>query len=168
MLGVKNEVVPTDNGTTSVNEFERNWVKRDRGSSVGIATRYGLDGPRIESRLGAEFSSTLQTGPGVHPASHTIKRPGPDVDNPRPCSVEVKERVQLYIYSPSGPSWSVLGWTFYFLLFFPPLSHDKTRNNCPFPTITRPKVAVSWGVIPCSMLDVWNMCARLPDYNAFT
>jgi len=27
-----------------------------------------------------------------------------------PSSAEVKERVQLY-YSPSGPSWTVLGWT---------------------------------------------------------
>jgi hypothetical protein len=26
-------------------------------------------------------------------------------------SVEVKERVELYLYSPSGPSWPVLGWT---------------------------------------------------------
>ena len=30
---------------------------------------------------------------------------------PTPSSVEVKERVQLYLYSPSGPSWPVLGWT---------------------------------------------------------
>jgi hypothetical protein len=28
-----------------------------------------------------------------------------------PSSTEVKERVELYIYSPSGPSWPVLGWT---------------------------------------------------------
>jgi len=26
-------------------------------------------------------------------------------------SAEVKERVELYLYSPSGPSWAVLGWT---------------------------------------------------------
>ena len=28
-----------------------------------------------------------------------------------PSSAEVKERVELYICSPSGPSWPVLGWT---------------------------------------------------------
>jgi len=28
---------------------------------------------------------------------------------PTPSSAEVKERVQLYIYSTSGPSWPVLG-----------------------------------------------------------
>jgi len=25
---------------------------------------------------------------------------------------EVKERVELYLYSTSGPLWSVVGWTF--------------------------------------------------------
>jgi len=28
-----------------------------------------------------------------------------------PCSAEVKEVVELYLYSPSGFSWYVLGWT---------------------------------------------------------
>ena len=42
------------------------------GSSVGIATGYGLDGPGIESRWGARFSATAQTGPGAHPASCTM------------------------------------------------------------------------------------------------
>jgi hypothetical protein len=30
-------------------------------------------------------------------------------DHPYPSSVKVKERIKLYIYSPSGPSWLVLG-----------------------------------------------------------
>ena len=34
------------------------------GSSVGIATGYGLDGPGIESR--SRFSASVQTGPGAH------------------------------------------------------------------------------------------------------
>jgi hypothetical protein len=37
-----------------------------------IATGYGLDGPRIESRWGARFSAPLQTGPEAHPASCTM------------------------------------------------------------------------------------------------
>jgi hypothetical protein len=36
------------------------------------ATRYGLDGPRIESRWGARFSALVHTGPGAHPASCTM------------------------------------------------------------------------------------------------
>jgi hypothetical protein len=42
------------------------------GSSVGIATGYGLDGPGIESRWGARFFVFVQTGPGAHPASCTM------------------------------------------------------------------------------------------------
>ena len=38
-----------------------------------------------------------------------LKRPGCEVDHPSPSSAEVNERVQLYLYSPSGPSWPVLG-----------------------------------------------------------
>jgi hypothetical protein len=33
-----------------------------------------------------------------------VKQPRRGVDHPPPSSVEVKERVELYLYSPSGPS----------------------------------------------------------------
>ena len=86
-----------------------------RVSSVGIATRYGLDGPRIESR-GDESFRTLPDRPWGHPSSYTmgtgfctgVKRPGRGVDHP--SSTEVKGRVELNLYSPSAPSWPVLGW----------------------------------------------------------
>ena len=42
------------------------------GSVVGIATGYGLGGPGIESRWGARFFVTVQTGLGAHPASCTM------------------------------------------------------------------------------------------------
>jgi len=42
------------------------------GSSVGIATGYGLDGPGIESRWRTRFSAPVQTGPGAHPAFCTM------------------------------------------------------------------------------------------------
>ena len=56
------------------------------------------------------FSALSQSGSGVHPASYTmgtgsfpgVKRPGRGVDHPPPSSAEVKERVELYLYSPSG------------------------------------------------------------------
>jgi hypothetical protein len=34
------------------------------------------------------------------------------VDHPPPSSAEVRERVELYLYSLSEPSWSVVGWTY--------------------------------------------------------
>ena len=89
---------------------------RSHDSSVSIATRYGLDGLGIESRWGARFSALVQTGPGAQPASYTmgtgpfrgVKRPGRQ-DHPLPASAEVNERVELYLYAPYGPSWTVLG-----------------------------------------------------------
>ena len=61
-----------------------------RDSSVGIATRCGLDGPGIESRWGTRFSAPVPTGPGAHPASCTmgtgsfpgVKQSGHGVDHP--------------------------------------------------------------------------------------
>ena len=43
-----------------------------RDCSVGTATRYGLDDPRIESRWGAGVSAPVQTDPGAHPASYIM------------------------------------------------------------------------------------------------
>jgi hypothetical protein len=67
--------------------------------------------------VGARFSAPVQTGPGAHPTSYTMgtgsfvgeKRPGHGIDHPSPSSAEVKERVELYLYFPFGPSWPVLG-----------------------------------------------------------
>jgi hypothetical protein len=66
------------------------------------------------------FSAPVQTGPGAHPASYTmvtgclpggVKRPGRDANHPTPSSAEVKEIVEIYFFSPFGPSWPVLGRT---------------------------------------------------------
>jgi len=75
----------------------------------------GRSGDRIP--LGARFSTPVQTDPGDHPASYTmdtvsfpgIKRPGRGFDHPPLSNAEVKERVELYLYTPSGPSWHVPG-----------------------------------------------------------
>ena len=37
-------------------------------SLVGLAIRYGLDGPGFESRWEARFSAPVHTGAGAHPA----------------------------------------------------------------------------------------------------
>ena len=88
-----------------------------RNSSVGTATCYWLDGPGIESRWGARFSAPVQTGPGAYPAFCTmgtssfpgVKRPGSGADHPPPSKCRGQERVGLYLYSPSGTSWPVMG-----------------------------------------------------------
>ena len=69
--------------------------------------------------MAATFSAPVQTGPGAHPASYTVgtgpfpgvKRPGRGVNHPPPSSTEVKERVELFLYTSSGTSWTLLGRT---------------------------------------------------------
>ena len=69
-------------------------------SSVGIATRYGLDGPGIESRRKSNFLHPSIPVLVLTPTSCTtatvsfpvLKWPGPSLDHP-PSSAEVKERV---------------------------------------------------------------------------
>ena len=69
--------------------------------------------------VGARFSAPVQTGPGPHPASYTMgtgsfrgKTAGAWRWPPTSSISEVKERVELYLYTPpSGPSWPVTGWT---------------------------------------------------------
>ena len=74
------------------------------GSVVGIA---GRSGDRIP--VGGRFSAPVQTGPEA-PASLLYNgyrvfpggkmRPGRDADPSSPSSAEVKNRVELYLYSP--------------------------------------------------------------------
>ena len=92
---------------------------RGRDSSVGIATRYGLDGPGIESQWGWDF--LLQSRPALGPTQPLIQwvsshSPGGKAAGawrwpPTPSSAEIKEKVELYLYSPFGPLWPVIGWT---------------------------------------------------------
>ena len=66
----------------------------------------------------ARFSASVHTDPVAHPASYTmgtgslsrgVNLSGRGVNHPPSSMVEVKERVELYLYSASGPSWPVPG-----------------------------------------------------------
>jgi hypothetical protein len=91
----------------------------------------GQSGDRIP--VEARFSAPVQTGAGAHPASYTmgtgsfpgVKRPGRGVNHGPPSSAEVKERVELYIYSPSGPSWHVLRELCLYLCIY---THTQTHT----------------------------------------
>jgi hypothetical protein len=101
-----------------------------RDSSVGIATRYRLDGHCIESRWGRDFphlsrptalgptQPPVQCIPGLFSSVEVKERVGP-TQPPVQCipgifsSVEVKERVE-----PPGPLLQVLGWRIPFYVFF--------------------------------------------------
>jgi hypothetical protein len=73
-----------------------------------------------------------------------IKRPGRGVDPPSPSSAEVKERVRLYLFSPSGPSWPVIGRTLLLPLFiylFILFIHPRT-GHCTLVFCTQNKVSL--------------------------
>ena len=99
-----------------------------RDSSVSIVTRYVLEDPRIESRWRRDF--LLPSTPALWPTEPRtfgtgslfpeVKRPRRGVNRPSTSSAQVKERVEIYLYSPSESSWPVVRRTlplpFYHLL----------------------------------------------------
>jgi len=131
----------------------------NRESSVGIATRYELCGPGIESRWGTRFFTPVLTGLLAYPASYTrstesfpeVKRPRLGSNHPHSSSAEVKERVELYLYSSSGSSLPVLVWTFLTLPFM--ASETHTEDFCAMKTCS----VVGWyqrfGVTNCFCLQ---------------
>ena len=93
-------------------------------SVVAIATRYRLDGLGIESQRG-QILRTHPDRPWDLPSLlyNGYRVPSPGVKwlgcgiRPPPPSAEVKERIELYLYSPPGPLWRVIGWTLAFTFY---------------------------------------------------
>jgi len=96
------------------------------GSPICIATRYGMDGSGIESRCVWNIP---------HPSRTALKPNLPPVQwvpllfstskvacawrwYPPPYSAKVKERIELWLYSTSGPLWLVLGRTLRLISLF--------------------------------------------------
>jgi hypothetical protein len=73
-------------------------------SSVGIATRYRLDGPGIGSRWERDFP---------HPCGRCVA-----LTTYPQLTPTLKKRVQMHLYSPSGPSWPVIGRTLALSYYF--------------------------------------------------
>jgi hypothetical protein len=95
-----------------------------------------LESPGIESLLETRFSAPAQNCLGTHQipvqwdtgsflGEGSVKRPGCGIEHPLASSDEVKERVQIYLYFPPGPSWFVLDWTSSFL----PLGSPNDVHN---------------------------------------
>jgi hypothetical protein len=66
--------------------------------------------------VGARFSAPVQNGPGAHPASYTmgtgsfpgVSGWGVGLTTHPHLEPRLRKWLQLYFYSPSGPSWLVL------------------------------------------------------------
>jgi hypothetical protein len=72
-----------------------------------------------ENKIGilveAKFSAPVQTGTGAHIMGTGlfpwVKRPRRSLNHPPPSSAEVKEKVELYLYSSSGTLCPIVGRT---------------------------------------------------------
>jgi hypothetical protein len=77
------------------------------GIVVGWMVRGGGEISHIHSDRPWSPPSSLHNGYWVPFLG--VKQLGHGADHPPPSNTEVKERVELYLYSPSGPSWPVPG-----------------------------------------------------------
>ena len=129
--------LPTCNNALHLHLQFTFWIRVVSGP--GWLSRYSdslwADSPGIESRWRARFSAPVQTGPGG-PSSLLYngyrrflgsKTAGGWRWPPRP-SAKVKERVEVFLCSPSGPSRPVLGWS---LPFYTSCSF-KVNDVCGF------------------------------------
>jgi len=92
------------------------FIPVGRDSSVGEANCYGLDGPGSNAGGGEIFRNRPDSPwgpPGLVQNWYQVIPVGKTARAwhwpPIPSSAEVKESVELYLYSPSGTSWAVLG-----------------------------------------------------------
>jgi hypothetical protein len=104
------------------------YILHGPGSSVGIATDYGLETVQGSNPGGGEIFRTRPDRPWGHPASCTmstgsfprVQWPGRGADHPCPFSRRGWDWVRLYLNSPSGPLVACyrVNFTFYHIYFF--------------------------------------------------
>ena len=94
-------------------------------TGIAYSLRNGWFDDRIT--MGARFFAPAKNSPGAYPLvftmttmsfSQAVKRQGGGVDYTFSSSSEFKNKVQLYLYSSSGPSWPFSRMTFTFTFTF--------------------------------------------------
>jgi hypothetical protein len=70
-----------------------------RAGRSGDRIQWGRDVPHLSRPALGPIQPPIQWVPALF---RGVKRPGPGVDHPPPSSAEVKERADLYLYSPSA------------------------------------------------------------------
>ena len=86
--------------------------------------------------MGRDFPHPSRPALGSTPASCTmdtgsilgLKRPGHDIDHPPPSITEVKEKVELYLYSPLGLCGLFWCELYLYIIYTHPKSYLHYRN----------------------------------------
>jgi hypothetical protein len=88
-------------------------------------------------------------------------RPGRDADPSPPSSAEVKNRVELYLYSPKGPSWPMKGWNVPFILLLKNAGEEWGKLNA--------AVEKKEGVSRFGVQEFWNWrdAGNIPGKKSF-
>jgi hypothetical protein len=93
----------------TIYDIDGNYVRKYTGWTVRGSNPGGGEIFRTRSEWPWGPPSLLYNG--YRPPFPGVKRPECGVDYRKPTSAEVKERVELYLYPPSGLSWQIIGWT---------------------------------------------------------
>ena len=106
-------------------------------SVVDVATCYRPHSPGIKSWWGWDFPQPSR--PTLHPTQRPVqwvtrsfpgvKPPRCGINNPLTSSTVVKHRVELHLYSLSGPSWPITGCNLPFFLPFYKLMEIQKHIN---------------------------------------
>ena len=129
--------------------------------------RVGRNGDRIP--VGARFSPPVRTGPGAQPASSVmvkgefpgVKRSGRGAKYPHSPSSEL--RIEMYLYSRSGLSWSVLGWAIPLPL---PLRANRIWNRMPANNTLWLTIWSSVATLCTTMCNIYKFCF-LPTHCSY-
>jgi len=131
-------------------------VKCGPGSSVGIATDYGLDGPGSNAGGDEIFRPSRPALGSTRPPVKWAPvfpggkvRPGRAADHSPPSSAAVIGRVELYLYPPSGPNRACNGITLPFFCTSCKVQERSILNTC-------------FSAVPSEQLrsEMYNMPAR--------
>ena len=94
-----------------------------------------------------------------------VKQQGSGVDHPPLSSAEVERKVELYFYTPSGPSWPVLGRTFTFT-FTVSIGHRRIPYTniffecCVYPKMFPERRLIGWCFYSCLQVGNWFLMTR--------
>ena len=89
-----------------MSHLKKRYRDSQRAGRSEFESRSERDFPRPSRPALGPTQSPVQWAPSLFLGD---KAAGHGVDHPLPSSADVKERVELYLYSPSESSWPVLG-----------------------------------------------------------